>query len=112
MSSDKSELFYGLWLLLGDNNAPKPLPEYRFHPVRKWRFDWAWPTLKVAVEVDGNAWAVKGGGRHSQDKDLEKTNYAVALGWRVFHFSPNMLNSDPAGCIELVMEALMGKSGL
>jgi hypothetical protein len=39
------------------------IPEYRFHPHRRWRFDWAIPELtdargkisevKVAVEYDG-----------------------------------------------------------
>lgn len=58
--------------------------EYRFHPVRKWRFDRAFPAAKVAVEVDGGVWT---GGRHVRpvgyQRDLEKLNAAVSLGWRV-----------------------------
>jgi hypothetical protein len=30
--------------------------EHRFHPVRKWRFDLAWPELLLAIEVDGGVW--------------------------------------------------------
>jgi hypothetical protein len=69
--------------------------EYRFHPVRKWRFDFAWPKHLVAVEVDGNAWHVKGGGGHMQDTDLEKLNAAAELNWTVFRYSPGMLKRDP-----------------
>ncbi len=32
---------------------PKPAREYRFHRERRWRFDFAWPDYKVAVEVEG-----------------------------------------------------------
>lgn len=27
--------------------------EFQFHPTRRWRFDYAIPAKKVAVEVDG-----------------------------------------------------------
>lgn len=74
---------------------PKYQEEYQFHPHRRWRFDFAWPDHKIAVEVDGNAWHVKGGGRHNQDKDLEKLNQATLMGWRVFRFSPGMLGRSP-----------------
>lgn len=29
------------------------IPEYRFHPTRKWRFDFAIPHIKVAIEIEG-----------------------------------------------------------
>ena len=61
--------------------------EYRFHPERKWRFDFADPVNKVAVEIDGG---VFGNGRHSRGagfrSDCEKLNAAAALGWRVFRY--------------------------
>ena len=64
---------------------PDPLPEYRFHPSRKWRFDYAWPEEMVALEIDGAIWV---GGRHSGGagfiKDCEKKNCAALMGWRVF----------------------------
>ena len=106
MSADKSQLFLDAWKLV--TNWPAPDAEYRFHPVRKWRFDFAFPVKKIAVEIDGNAWGTTGGGRHMQDKDLEKRNAATSLHWRVFHFSPGMLKRDPVGCVEMVVEALHG----
>lgn len=63
--------------------------EWPFHPTRKWRFDYACPELKIAIEVDGGIFT---GGRHSggvgQLKDMEKMNNACALGWLVFHAQP------------------------
>ena len=65
----------------------EPQPEYRFHPGRKWRFDFAFPDRKVAVEIEGGIWT---NGRHSRGsgavKDMEKYNAAAALGWFVFRF--------------------------
>ena len=101
MKQDKAALFLHYWKLLFPLD-PVPVAEYRFHPVRKWRFDFAFVDQRVAVEVEGNAWNVAGGGRHMQDSDLEKYNEAAAMGWFVFRFSPGMLKSEPAGCLELV----------
>lgn len=30
--------------------------EYRFHDKRKWRFDYAIPEHKIAIEVEGGVW--------------------------------------------------------
>lgn len=105
-NADKKQLFLGYWRLLTPSYAEQPEPEYKFHPDRRWRFDWAFPHHKVAVEVDGRAYHVKGGGRHAQDSDREKLNAATALGWRVFRFSVKMLEDDPAGCVRMVEDAL------
>ena len=108
MSADKAFMFLNAWRI-GYPDAPEPTAEYRFHPTRKWRFDWAWPMHPghpVAVEVDGNAWGVAGGGRHATDADRDKLNHAAALGWIVFRFSPQQLVNDPWQCIALVAQAL------
>lgn len=63
--------------------------EYRFHPVRKWRFDWAVPSKKLAIEYNG-IFSEKS--RHTTPTgytgDLNKMNAAQALGWRVIQLSP------------------------
>ena len=87
---------------------PQAEREFRFHSVRRWRFDWAWPRERLAVEIDGGQW-LKRGGRHNSDKDREKLNAAAVLGWRVVRFSGGMLRRDPAGCIETVRRALEAK---
>lgn len=67
----------------------KCVREFRFHPVRKWRFDYAFPSLKIAIEIDGGVWTQ---GRHTRPQgyinDLEKFNHAAAMGWLVLKFRP------------------------
>lgn len=71
---------------------PRPQVEYRFC-ARRWRFDFAWPREKLALEVQGGGWT---NGRHSralgQAKDYEKLAEAVLLGWRVFYATPQQVS--------------------
>lgn len=87
---------------------PDPVPEFKFDGQRKWRFDWAWPSARVAVEVDGGRWRA-GGGRHGSDPDRVKLNTATAQGWRILHFSPKQLEDDPTTCVNIVVAALRWK---
>ena len=63
--------------------------EFRFHPVRRWRFDFAHPEKRVAVEIEGGVFIR---GRHNRPSgfiaDCEKYNEAVKLGWRVLRVVP------------------------
>lgn len=81
------------WLALA--HQLKPTREYRFHPDRRWRFDFAWPAVKVAVEIEGGSW-VRGGHNRGvgYQKDCEKYNAATALGWRVFRLTGAMINAQ------------------
>lgn len=76
---------------------PDPEPEYRFHPVRRWRFDYAWPQRRIALEVHG---AVFRQGRHTRGKgftgDREKMNEAACLGWLVVEVTTDQLMSGKA----------------
>ena len=38
-----------------------PQLQYKFHPARKWAFDFAWPEVMLAAEVDGGAKGVSCG---------------------------------------------------
>jgi very-short-patch-repair endonuclease len=89
-------------------DAPPYVTEYVFAPPRRWRFDVAWPSHAVAVELDGGTWK-PGGGRHGQDGDRHKHNAAALAGWCVLRFSTAMLCDDPAGCIDMVRLALTGR---
>jgi len=86
---------------------PLPVAEYCFAlPNRKWRFDWAWPTQLIALEIEGGVWTK---GRHTRGggflKDVKKYNAAACLGWRVLRCMPKEFNrGDVFGVIKLAME--------
>lgn len=71
---------------------PAPVYECPFHPIRKWRFDLAWPLKQLAVEVQGGIFS---GGRHVRGSDMlleyDKLNTAASLGWRVMFVTPSGL---------------------
>lgn len=69
-------------------HLPEPVREYRFFESRRWRIDFAWPDLKVAVEIEGGTHT---GGRHVRgdgfEKDCEKYNCLSEMGWRLFRYT-------------------------
>ena len=76
---------------------PVPVAEYRFSTDRKWRVDYAWPDVKLAVEVEGGAWI---NGRHNRGfgflSDMSKYNEMTLAGWSLLRFTPGMVNSGEA----------------
>lgn len=92
-----------------ENGLPRPEVEYKFHPTRKWRFDFAWSGFraldgtwytdfdsmadkKVALEVDGGIWIQGGHNRGAQIKATwEKENEAQCMGWRILKCEPKDL---------------------
>jgi very-short-patch-repair endonuclease len=68
---------------------PEWIEEHRFHATRRFRFDFAWPALHLAVEVEGGVFT---GGRHTRGygyaADCEKYNLATLDGWRVLRYVP------------------------
>lgn len=80
-----------LWLCRA-HGLPLPVREYRFDPVRRWRFDYAWPDRLVALEQEGGVWTQ---GRHVRPlgvlKDIEKYNAATLAGWSVFRATPQQI---------------------
>lgn len=71
-----------------------PLQEYRFHPERKWRFDFAYIKQKIAIEIEGAVWSR---GRHTRGTgfiaDCEKYNDAAKRGWRVLRYTSNTIDN-------------------
>ena len=74
---------------------PRPVPELRFAAPRRWRFDWAWPSLRIALEVQGGIFS---GGRHVRGaallKEMEKLNAAAIAGYRVLYCTPATLLTE------------------
>ena len=77
---------------------PGWVAEHRFAPPRRWRFDFANPALKLALEIQGGIWT---SGRHSrggkaQLAEMEKLNAAARYRWLVLFFSPDQVQNGTA----------------
>jgi very-short-patch-repair endonuclease len=93
---------------LSSRTLPAPTRELTFHPGRRWRFDMAWPRVKLAVEVEGG---IHIGGRHVTaigfTKDCEKVNQAQQDGWLVLRYVPEHIKSGYA--VEQIAETYRQK---
>lgn len=80
--SGLEEGFLRLWKQLHDN-IPEPQRNYRFAETRKWMLDFAWPDVKLAVEIEGHY-------RHRSKSgfaaDHRKYRAAEEAGWRVLRY--------------------------
>lgn len=134
--SPKKELSKGFQSILiqigGD--IPSPEAEYKFHPSRKWKFDFAWPDHQVAVELEGGVYgkniycyncgvkqrarkkdgslgkAISLGGGHTRFhrfmSDKEKYNTAAMMGWMILRFVREDILGDPFEMIETLRVTL------
>lgn len=79
------------------SGLPVWVTEHRFHPTRRWRFDYAWPDQKIALEVHGG---VHSGGRHNRGvgltQDREKMNTAACMGWVVIEATAEQVRNGQA----------------
>ena len=123
----------------GDVLAVAKLPahevEYRFALSRRWRFDYAWPAFRIAMEIEGgthgrlvvvdhgherrngNDVAIKPGtqlrlgGRHQSgtgfENDVTKYNAAALLGWLVLRATTRQVRSGYA--IEILRQAFSAR---
>lgn len=59
--------------------------EYRFDEKRKWRFDYAIPALKIAIEYEGGVFMDRSGHNSAAgiQRDIDKYTRAQALGWKI-----------------------------
>lgn len=95
------------------NKLPEPVAEYPFAQGlgRKWRFDFAYPEVKVAIEVEGGTFVE---GRHTRGagarNDMTKYNTAMLLGWVVLRFDERLIEENTAA--DTVRTALMLRGGL
>jgi very-short-patch-repair endonuclease len=101
--SENEAEFDRLFGLLGDGPLPEPVKEYRPHPTRRWRIDRAWPTVKLAVEIEGGVHRIG----DKFERDVEKYNWLTANGWRVLRCTPSMLRNDPDTFFALVEEVYL-----
>ena len=74
-------------------DGPELVTELKFHPIKQWRFDFAHPATKIAIEIEGGT---LGHSRHTKPEgyqnDCEKYNEAQFLGWKTFRLTSGMIN--------------------
>lgn len=87
-------------------DLPAPEREYPVTQGRKWRFDFAWPQERLALEIEGGTWNQ---GRHTRGagfaRDCEKYNAATLAGWRVLRVTGEHVRLGQAR--EWLIEALV-----
>jgi len=82
--------------------VPKAERELVFAPPRRWRFDFAWPDARLAVEVEGGVWSRRAGagGRHNRGAgylaDLAKYNAAALAGWTLLRYTDREIRTGEA----------------
>lgn len=108
VKTNRYAMFPALCVSMG---LPKPVAEHKFHPTRKWRFDFAWPEYLVALEVNGGSWVA---GRHNTGsgtaKDREKFTNAAIYGWRVLYCSPQeIMRGDTLDSVRKALYGLKSK---
>ena len=83
--------FERLWKLHG---GPALTKEVKFHPTRRWRWDFCNSRAMAAIEINGGVFV---GGRHSrgmgQVNDAEKLREGTYLGWNCLTFTSRCLSS-------------------
>lgn len=127
----KSEDWSGKLLMqLRGAGLPEPEAEYKFHPKRRWRLDFVWLDIGLAVEVDGGIHGravkchnckqtvkrrlkdgrfitVREGGRHNTGKgfesDREKWAEATIYGWTIIGVTSGMIEDGRA--LDLITRA-------
>ena len=83
-------------------DVPEWVEEYKFHSIRDWRFDFAWPDLQIAVEVEGLIHNATQGGHQTMKgytANCEKYNEATLWNWQVYRFTNPMVKSGEAAVL-------------
>ena len=84
-----------LWRAL---DGPPLEKEFRFHPTRRWRADFAHILSRTLIEIEGGIYI---NGRHNRGAgfaaDLEKYLEASLAGWRVIRLGPNEITTEHVG---------------
>ena len=100
---------YPLITLCRSMKIAEPIPEYRFHPQRKWRADYCWPAHMLMLEVNGGVWTQ---GRHTRGQgaidDMAKLSEAAILGYRVLYCTPEQMHNGIA--LDRVIRALTDRA--
>ncbi len=84
-----------------------PLPEVQ-HPIKDHgrfiaRVDFAYPNAQLVIEADGRT---SHSGRADFERDRQRSNALVALGWRILRITWEALTRAPATVLQMIGTAL------
>lgn len=73
-------------------HLPAAVRQYIVNPDRRWRLDFAWPGIKVAVEVDGEVHRIA----ERFHSDIEKHAWLTLNGWTLLRVGGREVRSGQA----------------
>ncbi len=92
----KPRQYWQFTMICKSMGLPEPVAEYKFHPTRKWRVDFAWSDINLAIEIEGGIWTSHS--RHTRgsgfSKDMAKYNALTELGWNLLRYEPNKIDYE------------------
>ncbi|WP_341215751.1 hypothetical protein [uncultured Wocania sp.] len=88
ISKEKETIKTLLWVLKREGVVQNYVEELEFSEERKFRFDWALPYAKIAIEYEG-LFSKKSGHTtpSGYTQDCEKYNIAQMEGWKVLRYT-------------------------
>jgi very-short-patch-repair endonuclease len=97
--SDAETLFVQIARAIG---LPPPRRQFRILIAgREYRIDFAWPELRLAVEIDGSSVH----GPRQLGSDLRRQNHIVLDGWMILRFTWVMVAKEPDGAGRVLKRA-------
>ena len=102
--SELERRFADLWVELYP--AIDLYSQHKFHPKRRFLFDFAHLPTRTAIELQGGIW-VKSGHNTGTGllRDYEKLNLATSLGWKVFMLASEMVTTEWLGTIAKTIDS-------
>jgi len=103
ISVEKQTIKKVLWVFKREGIIPNYVEELQFHHKRLFRFDWAIPELKIAIEYEG-IFSKKSGHTtvSGYTKDCQKYNLAATEGWKVLRYTAKNYNYLPTDLKKLI----------
>lgn len=103
-----SNLETNAWIVMAADGIYPEEHEFKFLKNRRFRFDFAWPSRMIALEIEGGTWS-RGQSRHTSprgfENDCEKYSLAAVHCWRVIRVTSKQINE--AKMLEWVRAALL-----
>lgn len=89
--------------IFGRYRLPIPECELVTGPEGEYRLDFAYPAIKLAIEVDGYVWHFS---PDHKERDETRRNAISLSGWTILVYSWRRITQDPAGVAAEIAEAV------